>query len=123
MNFTKINHPNKPWLNITTDFDKVSSAPLFVLAGRYKTYKLIIRHPDSSNTKAIFLIEGDKQKNEKAIIIFEINSAYNMVEKVTLQRSIKWDGELCFLLKKALIVRFIDLETYYFSSKVLNELT
>lgn len=71
MNYTKIKHPGKAWLNIITDFDKVSSSPLFVLAGRFKTYKLIIRHPDSSNTKAMFLIEGDREK-KKRLLLFSI---------------------------------------------------
>ena len=122
MNFTKIKHHGKPWLDIVTDIDKVSATPLFVLAERFKVYKLIIRNPVELRKKVMFLLEGDKEKNEKAIIIFDINQTYNMVEKITLQRSLKWDGEICLLLKKAMLIELINSKSYIFSSAILNEL-
>ena len=123
MNYSKIVHKNQAYRDVVLqDLNELSEKPLMVLAGRFSVHRIKIKNQREFDKKVMFLIQGNKIKNEKCIVTFERNSAYDLVEKVTLQRSTKFDGQLCSLLKLSLIMRFIDLKTYYFGAKVLNEL-
>lgn len=122
-NFTKIAHKNEPWRDVVMqDIDKVPDNPLFVLAGRFKVYRLKIYHQENSEKKIMFLIEGDKILKERCFINLEIDLQYNMVVNVKLKRALLFDGETCYLLKMALLVRLRGNNTYYFPAKILKDL-
>ena len=123
MNFTKIAYKNEPWRDIVIqDIGKMPENPIFVLAGRFKVFRLkVFSQNDFGKENVMFLIEGEKVLDEKCIITLEIEQCYNMVVNVKLKRSLPFDGELCCLLKMALLVRLRNLNAYYFSARILKE--
>jgi hypothetical protein len=122
MNFTKIRNKDKPWLDIITeDLETSSSKPIFVLAGRFKVYRIKLHKQEHIGDKTIaFFIEGNRKKDEKAIVTLRISLQYNMVVSSTLKRALKFDSELSNYLRLSLLVRVRDMDIYHFSSKVLN---
>src|ERR1035437_7210436 len=99
MNYSKIVHKNQAYRDVVLqDLNELSEKPLMVLAGRISVHRIKIKNQRECDKKVMFLIQGNVDKNEKCIVTFERNSAYDLVEKVTLQRSTKFDGQLCSLL-------------------------
>jgi hypothetical protein len=122
MGYTKILEKDEWNRVVTEDLDVANKRkPLFILATRFKVYSLRINNfAILDERKIAYVIEGDSQK-ERAIVFLKINLAYNMVDSVTMKRSLSFDKELAYLLKMALLVRIRNMDIYYFPAKILNE--
>ena len=119
--FSKIAHQNEKWRDIVMqNIDEVPEEPLFVLAERFKVFTLKIYNQDRDENKIVFLIEGNKTLKERCIITLEIAQQINMVKSVKLKRALLFDGEICGLLKMALLVRLREMNMFYFPSRILK---
>lgn len=122
MGYTKILEKEEWNRVVTEDLDVANKRkPVFILASRFKVHSLRINNFDTLDERKIaWVIEGNSDK-ERVIVFFKINLAYNMVETVTMKRSLSFDQELAYLLKMSLLVRLRNSERFYFPAKILKD--
>ena len=107
---------------ITEDIESASDKhPLYIIADKYRVFRLRIIESDFYNEKLIgFIIFGDKSLSEKIIVFLTLSAKDNLIIRARMQKRVSMeDREKAVLLLMALLVKLRDNGGYRFTSNIL----
>lgn len=127
MNYSKIVSQGKTWQNIITEeLDTDNKTPIYVLAGRFRTYSLRVLSQNHTCDRMIaYIIEGNKSEG-RCLVFFTCNLSINMLEHFSIKKTMGFDKELAWLLTYSLLMRFqneakFNIAPYLFPSVIENK--
>ena len=124
MAFTRIAKSKQLDELIFEDFIEVKKRePDYLVAGRFTIYQMrVLTNVNDSITNLVFYVIGEIEKQERAIIIFKIDSFYKMIESSSIKRKKGFDSEMCFYLRMFLLTKIREAGKYYIPENVLKEI-